>query len=544
MVSTESESSIGRDFDVPAQLATKARNENFPVASRLLPRRGWGQPDGHLRLRPPDRRRGRRGRGRSPGAPRLARGGARSGSLGQGHTPGARAAHAGDPLVRLEPGPVSSPHRSQPDGPAHNTLSQLRRPRGLLHVLRCAGRPARAGGVRRLDIRADRVVGQGLHRLAARRAPSRRRRGLRDGAGSTCPPKTWSASGAPKPNCSGRARPRHYGGSSPWRCCGQGTCLRWECSSPGRSGFVPWGGGRGLRRRRDVCTRLDRTVGLRRARESLPSSQAPVRQAGPYHVGGGEQEARRVVNTELAYDFCEAVTRGGEELRIWHQALEKARTPGAVGGLCARVWHRRHRRRADGEPRGEARFTPGGPQDHRPGRSGIERSRARGRGPRGVSRYGLSMSCFGEIIDGCEMDVDRHHVRDDRRSRRLLPKGGGRGGPALASHVRDTRPRQGDPPCGFARRRRFSSRTSCATSSRTARTGVCTCRAGTQSRSAALPSSRASATDVVLPCRVRARMCAQTSGSQRGCSSCRCWTAGAEPASPPWPASTGVCSSG
>jgi len=38
MVSTESESSIGRDFDAPAQLATKARNENFPVASRLLPR--------------------------------------------------------------------------------------------------------------------------------------------------------------------------------------------------------------------------------------------------------------------------------------------------------------------------------------------------------------------------------------------------------------------------------------------------------------------------------------------------------------------------
>src|ERR1035438_5832078 len=38
MVSTESGRSIGGDFDAPALLATKARNENFPVASHLLPR--------------------------------------------------------------------------------------------------------------------------------------------------------------------------------------------------------------------------------------------------------------------------------------------------------------------------------------------------------------------------------------------------------------------------------------------------------------------------------------------------------------------------
>ena len=38
MVSTESGPSIGRDFDAPALMAAKARNENFPVASRLLER--------------------------------------------------------------------------------------------------------------------------------------------------------------------------------------------------------------------------------------------------------------------------------------------------------------------------------------------------------------------------------------------------------------------------------------------------------------------------------------------------------------------------
>ncbi len=38
MVSTESGRSFGGDFDAPARLAAKARNENFPVASHLLPR--------------------------------------------------------------------------------------------------------------------------------------------------------------------------------------------------------------------------------------------------------------------------------------------------------------------------------------------------------------------------------------------------------------------------------------------------------------------------------------------------------------------------
>src|SRR5271157_190516 len=38
MVSTESGRSIGGDFDAPALIASKARKENFPVASHLLAR--------------------------------------------------------------------------------------------------------------------------------------------------------------------------------------------------------------------------------------------------------------------------------------------------------------------------------------------------------------------------------------------------------------------------------------------------------------------------------------------------------------------------
>ena len=37
MVSIESGCSLGGGFDAPDKLATKARNENFPIASHLLP---------------------------------------------------------------------------------------------------------------------------------------------------------------------------------------------------------------------------------------------------------------------------------------------------------------------------------------------------------------------------------------------------------------------------------------------------------------------------------------------------------------------------
>jgi len=81
MVSIESGCSLGGGFDAPDKLATKARNENFPIASHLLP------SDVRANL---------------------------------------MAIYGGDSGTGLEPGPVSLPHRGQPGGPARDSLSELR----------------------------------------------------------------------------------------------------------------------------------------------------------------------------------------------------------------------------------------------------------------------------------------------------------------------------------------------------------------------------------------------------------------------------------
>ncbi len=39
-----------------------------------------------------------------------------------------------------------------------------------------------------------------------------------------------------------------------------------------------------------------------------------------------------------------------------------------------------------------------------------------------ATRYALPMDCFGEIIDGCEMDLQRHALRDHRRLGEVLPQ--------------------------------------------------------------------------------------------------------------------------
>ncbi len=49
------------------------------------------------------------------------------------------------------------------------------------------------------------------------------------------------------------------------------------------------------------------------------------------------------------------------------------------------------------------------------------------------------MGAFGELIDGCEMDVARHGLRDHRRPGRLLPPGGRLGRPAVARRLRRRR---------------------------------------------------------------------------------------------------------
>ena len=404
MVSTESESSIGRDFDAPAQLATKARNENFPVASRLLPRavranlmaiygfarltddvgdEAEGDRLALLDWLEAELDRAASGRAIHPVLVQL--------------TPVIRELDLSlDPFRRLiEANRMDqriTRYRSFGDLVDYCMFSAAPVGRLVLAVFGVSTSERIASSdkvcialqlVEHLqDVGEDAATGPDLpadRRHGALRVHRSRTARVGLVPGTTAARRHGGAAGK------GPAR----GGSAARRVA--------PASSPG--------GGRGLRRRRDVCTRLDRTVGLRRARESLPSSQAPVRQAGPCHVGGGEQEARRVVNTELAYDFCEAVTR--EEAKNFAYGIRLLRKPERRALSAVYALARRIDDIGDGQTASPAEklaslqavrkiIDPVDPGSNDPVLVAVAHA---------ARRYGLSMSCFGEIIDGCEMDV-------------------------------------------------------------------------------------------------------------------------------------------
>jgi phytoene synthase len=110
------------------------------------------------------------------------------------------------------------------------------------------------------------------------------------------------------------------------------------------------------------------------------------------------------VNTELAYDFCEAVTR--REAKNFAYGIRLLRKPerralSSVYALARRI-----------DDIGDGRAPPA---DKLAGlqalRKSIDPIDPETTDPVLVAvadaarRYGLAMSCFGEIIDGCEMDV-------------------------------------------------------------------------------------------------------------------------------------------
>jgi phytoene synthase len=110
------------------------------------------------------------------------------------------------------------------------------------------------------------------------------------------------------------------------------------------------------------------------------------------------------VNTELAYDFCEAVTR--QEAKNFAYGIRLLRKPerralSSVYALARRI-----------DDIGDGRAAPA---DKLAGlqalRKSIDPIDAETTDPvlmavaDAARRYGLAMSCFGEIIDGCEMDV-------------------------------------------------------------------------------------------------------------------------------------------
>jgi phytoene synthase len=110
------------------------------------------------------------------------------------------------------------------------------------------------------------------------------------------------------------------------------------------------------------------------------------------------------VNTEFAYEFCEAVTRNEAKNFAYGIRLLKKPERRALSAVYALA--RRIDDIGDGQAAPEQKLAglqtvrkeidPIDPQTTDPVLVAVADA---------ACRYGLAMSCFGEIIDGCEMDV-------------------------------------------------------------------------------------------------------------------------------------------
>jgi phytoene synthase len=110
------------------------------------------------------------------------------------------------------------------------------------------------------------------------------------------------------------------------------------------------------------------------------------------------------LNIDLAYDFCEAVT--GQEAKNFAYGIRLLRRPERRALSAVYALARRIDDIGDGSAAPELKLAglqtvrkeidPIDPQTNDPVLVAVADA---------AGRYGLSMSCFGEIIDGCEMDV-------------------------------------------------------------------------------------------------------------------------------------------
>jgi phytoene synthase len=110
------------------------------------------------------------------------------------------------------------------------------------------------------------------------------------------------------------------------------------------------------------------------------------------------------LNTDLAYDFCEAVTR--QEAKNFAYGIRLLKRPERRALSAVYALARRIDDIGDGKAPPEAKLAglqtirkeidPIDPETNDPVLVAVADA---------ARRYGLAMSCFGEIIDGCEMDV-------------------------------------------------------------------------------------------------------------------------------------------
>ena len=156
-----------------------------------------------------------------------------------------------------------------------------------------------------------------------------------------------------------------------------------------------------------------------------------------------------------------------------------------------------------------------------------------------ADRYGLPMAAFGELIDGCEMDVEGDVVRHHRRPGRVLPPGGRLGRAPLAGRLRRGRPGRGQ--SAGRRPRRGSPADQHPPRHRRGRGPGPGLPAGRGRRSRGVPTRPERAARRRSPTWSPSSATGPGSGSTGAFGCCRCSTAGAGPAWRPWPGSTAGC---
>ena len=527
----------------PACSPPRRRHENFPVASRLLPRdvrANLMAIYGFARLADDigDEAQGT--------AWRCSTGSRRSSTVPPPATRPTRCSQQLSPVIRgldLSLDPFRLPDRGQPDGPARQPLS---RPSTTWSATACC-RPRRWAGScsavfgastpERVALSDKVCIGlqlvEHLQDVGEDAAPR---------AASTCLLEDMERFGCAEAELSATASgPALRGLVAMEARRGRGAAELRVCPSPRRSRCVPgWRSSAsrrgGWRRSTPSTAPVTTCSGSAAARRKLRFAEA-----GTSGSRRGEPEERRRREhrdrLRLVRDASPGARRRTSPTASGSSRRPERRALSAVYALARRIDDIGD---GDGAPEEKLAGLQTRPQGDRPDRLRRRTTRCSWPWRTPPRRYRLPMSCFGEIIDGCEMDVigTSYETIDDLVGYcRRVAGSVGRLSLAIFGIATTPRRRSRSPmPSAWP----SSSRTSCATSSRTAPSGR-----------VYLPSEDAEtvgcAPDLTGPAaagrparrpRVRPR---RRSGSRRDCSCCRCSTAAAVPASPPWRASTGAC---
>ena len=274
-----------------------------------------------------------------------------------------------------------------------------------------------------------------LHRPAARRALAGRRRGLppRPRLPAAGGPASASASTRTELGAGGRATPELRlialrGRARRARLLDAGIAARPLAARPRDGSRSPATSAAGAPRSTRSSARGYDVLGA----PPKATKRARVRRQSSRPCG-----RRRWTPTEAYATAGGHAARGGE-LLLRHPPAAGPRRARAVRRLRARPARRRHRRR-----RGAATRRSCGRLDDGAAPTLGARSTRRYDDPvlvalaDAATRYPIPLDAFGELIDGVEMDVARHALRDVRRPARLLPPRRRLDRAAVARRLRD-----------------------------------------------------------------------------------------------------------